>query len=128
MSGPDEYLSGIADDEALDCGLRIKAARELGTIVGITVAQQHQLAIQLRMATEDAIQRHAKRPTAPIKTATRKEQPDKVSIALPKEELDTLAWLADYGFRLLTSPLRHLSQKHRATAVSTGRRLRYAAR
>jgi hypothetical protein len=31
-------------------------------------------------------------------------KPDEVTLSLPKEELDALAWLADYGFRLLTAP------------------------
>ena len=102
MSGPDEYFSGIADDEAQDCGIRIKAARELATIVGVTIAQQHQLAIQLRMATEDAIQRYAKRPRPPTK-AERQKKVDEISLSLSKDELDTLAWLADCGFRLVAA-------------------------
>jgi hypothetical protein len=80
---------------------RLKAANELGTLAGISVAGQHQLAIQLRMATEDAIQRYAKRPPAVPKG---KRKPDEVRLSLEKEELDALAWLADYGFRLLTAP------------------------
>jgi hypothetical protein len=62
MSGPDEYFAGIADDEAEDCVTRVKAAREVGAFMGVTISQQHQLAIQMRVATEDAIQRYAKRP------------------------------------------------------------------
>jgi hypothetical protein len=103
MSGPDEYFSGIADDEAQDCGTRVKAAREVGALLGISVAQQHQLAIQMRIATEDAIQRYAKRPTPPTKTE-RQKKADEISLSLSKDELDTLAWLADYGFRLVASP------------------------
>jgi hypothetical protein len=102
MSGPDEYFSGITNDEEQDCATRVKAAQELGTLSGITVAQQHQFAMQLRMATEDAIQRYAKRPPSPSKASSRKK-PDEIAVSLPKEELDTLAWLADYGFRLVTA-------------------------
>jgi hypothetical protein len=101
ISGPDEYYSGIVDDESEETSVRLKAANELGTLAGVSVAGQHQLAIQLRMATEDAIQRYAKRPpTAP----KGKRKPDEVRLSLEKEELDALAWLADYGFRLLTAP------------------------
>ena len=101
ISGPDEYYSGIVDDESEETSIRIKAAQELGTLAGISVAGQHQLAIQLRMATEDAIQRHAKRPPAVPKRD--KSKPDEITLSLPKKELDTLAWLADYGFRVLTA-------------------------
>ena len=31
-------------------------------------------------------------------------EPDEIGLSLQKEELDALAWLADYGFRLLTAP------------------------
>jgi hypothetical protein len=102
ISGPDEYYSGIVDDKSEDCSIRIRAAHELGALVGVSVAGQHQLAIQLRMATEDAIQRYAKRPPSVPKGD--KSKPDEISLSLPKEELDTLAWLADYGFRVLTAP------------------------
>jgi hypothetical protein len=103
MPGPDEYFASIADDGTEDCSIRIKAAREVGAFMGITIAQQHQLAIQMRIATEDAIQRYAKRPP-PVRARAEERKTDEVSLSLPKVELDTLAWLADYGFRLLTSP------------------------
>jgi hypothetical protein len=102
ISGPDEYYQGIVDDESEETSIRIKAAQELATLTGISVAGQHQLAIQLRMATEDAIQRYAKQPPAVPKKD--KSKPDEITLSLPKEELDTLAWLADYGFRVLTAP------------------------
>jgi hypothetical protein len=97
ISGPDAYYSEIADNKDEACEIRIKAAHELGTLAGISAAGQHQLAIQLRMAMEDALQRHAKRPPAVPKTE--KQEPDEITLSLTKEELDTLAWLADYGFR-----------------------------
>jgi hypothetical protein len=93
MSGPDDYFSEIAQDKAEDCEIRIKAAKELGTFGGITAAGQHQLAIQLRMATEDAIQRYAKRPAVPSRADARR-QSNEISIELPKAELDSIAWLA----------------------------------
>jgi hypothetical protein len=102
ISGPDEYYSGIVDDESAETSIRLKAAQELGTLAGISVAGQHQLAIQLRIATEDAIQRYAKQPPPVPKKGGGK--PDEIKLSLQKEELDTLAWLADYGFRLLTAP------------------------
>jgi hypothetical protein len=103
ISDPDDYFSGIVDDEAEDCKIRVKAARELGTLSGITVAGQYQFAVQLRMATEDAIQRYAKRPRPPTRTE-RQRRPDEITLSLPKEDLETLSWLADYGFRLVTAP------------------------
>jgi hypothetical protein len=54
------------------------------------------------MATEDAIQRYANQPPAMPKSD--KSKPAQITLSLPKQELDTLAWLADYGFRLLTVP------------------------
>lgn len=102
ISGPDEFYSAIVDDESVETSIRLSAAKELGTLAGISVAGQHQLAIQLRMATEDAIQRYAKRPPAVPKGDKRK--PDEITLSFPKQELDTLAWLADYGFRLLAAP------------------------
>jgi hypothetical protein len=54
ISGPDGYYQEIVDNKDEDCEMRIKAAQELGTLAGISVAGQHQLAIQLRMAMEDA--------------------------------------------------------------------------
>ncbi|WP_342733200.1 hypothetical protein [Bradyrhizobium sp. B117] len=102
ISGPDDYYSEIVENKSEACEMRIKAARELGALAGISVAGQHQLAIQMRMAIEDALQRYAKRPPAVPKGEQRK--PNEVTVSLPKEELDTLAWLADYGFRLLTAP------------------------
>ncbi|MHC2575988.1 hypothetical protein ACVI1J_002298 [Bradyrhizobium diazoefficiens] len=101
ISGPDDYYSGIVENKGEACEMRIKAAHELGTLAGISVAGQHQLAIQLRMAMEDALQRYAKQAAVP---KDEKQTPDDVALSLPKEELDTLAWLADYGFRLLTAP------------------------
>jgi hypothetical protein len=62
ISGSDGYYSDIVENKSEACETRIKAAHELGTLAGITVAGQHQLAIQLRMAMEDALQRYAKRP------------------------------------------------------------------
>ncbi|MCA1455936.1 hypothetical protein I6F35_22475 [Bradyrhizobium sp. BRP22] len=102
ISGPDDYYSEIVENKREACEMRIKAARELGTLAGISVAGQHQLAIQLRMAMEDGLQRYAKRPPAVSKGEN--QATDEVTLSLPKEELDTLAWLADYGFRLLTAP------------------------
>ena len=68
----------------------------------LTVAGQHQLAIQLRIAMEDALQRYAKRPV--VNSEGEKQKRDEVALSLPKEDLDALAWLADYGFRLLAAP------------------------
>lgn len=103
IAGPDAYFSEIAENKSEACDMRVKAAHETGTLAGITVAGQHQLAIQVRMAMEDALQRYAKRPPALIpKDETQRS--DEVTLSLPKEELDTLAWLADYGFRLLAAP------------------------
>ena len=57
ISGPDGYYLEIVENKDESCEMRIKAAHELGTLGGITAAGQHQLAIQLRMAMEDALQR-----------------------------------------------------------------------
>ncbi|MCP2214230.1 hypothetical protein AB7M42_008783 [Bradyrhizobium diazoefficiens] len=123
ISGPDEYYSEIVENKSEACEMRIKAARELGTLAGISVAGQHQLAVQLRMATEDALQRYAKRP--PALSKAEKKKPGEITLSLPKEELDTLAWLADYGFRLLTAPsdtyrrtIHQLSYRHAAAYAS----------
>lgn len=103
ISGPDAYYQDIVDNEDEETSLRIKAANELGTLAGIAVAGQHWLAMQLRMATEDAIQRYAKRAPAKQKRVKSNDNPNEIRLSLEKEELDALAWLADYGFRLLTS-------------------------
>lgn len=50
----------IAETKSEACEMRLTAAHETGTLTGITVAGQHQLAIQLRMAMEDALQRSAR--------------------------------------------------------------------
>jgi hypothetical protein len=102
IAGPDAYFSEIAENKSEVCEMRIKAAHETGTLAGITVAGQHQLAIQLRVAMEDALHRYAKRPPAVPKGE--KQKSNEVTLSLPKEDLDTLAWLADYGFRLLAAP------------------------
>lgn len=102
MAGPDSYYQEIVDNRDEDCEIRIKAAQELGALAGVSVAGQHQLAIQLRMAMEDALQRYAKRP--PPVPNHGFSQVDEIKISLSKDELDTLAWLADYGFRLVIEP------------------------
>ena len=33
-----------------------------------------------------------------------KSKPDEITLSFPKQDLDTLAWSADYGFRLLSAP------------------------
>lgn len=101
ISAPDEYYSTIVENEDEECIVRIKAAHELGALAGIAASGQHQLAMQLRMATEDAIQRYAKRPP---RVPKRDEGKAQLKLSLSKEEVDTLAWLADYGFHLLTWP------------------------
>jgi hypothetical protein len=63
ISGPDEYLSGIIDDKEEETTIRIRAAYEAGTLIGITTAGQYQFGFQMRLAFEDAIQRYAKRPS-----------------------------------------------------------------
>jgi hypothetical protein len=103
ISGPDAYYQDIVENESEETSLRLKAANELGTLAGISGAGQHQLAIQLRMATEDAIQRYAKRAPKRDSSKADKGNPDEIRLSLEKEELDALAWLADYGFRLLTA-------------------------
>lgn len=123
ISGPDDYYREIVDNENEDPQIRIKASFELGTLAGITVAGQHQLAIQLRMAMEDALQRYAKRP--PAVPAPQANKPKDITFTFSKQELDTIAWLADYGFRLVTSPTdtyhRSIEQifYHQATAYSS---------
>lgn len=58
--------------------------------------------MQIRMATEDALQRYAKRAAATPKPLVR--PPEGASLSLSRNELATIAWLADYGFRVVTAP------------------------
>ena len=83
--------------------MRVKAAVEFGTFAGIAACNQHQLLFQMKLATEDGIQRYAKYlgPKGPRKESLAKSE---VPLSLPKHELDTLAWLADIGFRVMTAP------------------------
>ncbi|MCK1402701.1 hypothetical protein IVB45_22640 [Bradyrhizobium sp. 4] len=101
LSGPDAYYQEIVDGKDENCEMRIKSSFELGTLAGISVAGQHQLAMQIRMATEDALQRYSKRAAATPKPLI--HRPQGASLSLSRDELATIAWLADYGFRVVTA-------------------------
>ncbi|MCA1527354.1 hypothetical protein [Bradyrhizobium yuanmingense] len=123
LSGPDAYYQEIVDDKDEDCEMRIKSSFELGTLAGISVAGQHQLALQVRMATEDALQRYSKRATTRPKPIVRR--PEGESLSLSGDELATIAWLADYGFRVVTASnemyrrsIEQVSREH-ATAYAS---------
>jgi hypothetical protein len=56
-----EYLDQIANSEKYDWQTRVKAAIEVGTFNGLTLAGRVQFSLQLHLASADALQRYAKR-------------------------------------------------------------------
>jgi len=62
----EDYLGQVANGQQHDCATRVKAASDLGVFGGLRLAQRIQLALQLKLAYEDALVRYAKRfPPAP---------------------------------------------------------------
>jgi hypothetical protein len=53
----DDYLSRAAEDAKLHCATRVKAATELGTLVGIKASGRLLYRWQLNIAYEDALQK-----------------------------------------------------------------------
>jgi hypothetical protein len=61
VSDIDEYLTQVANSDKYDCPTRVKAAIQLGTFIGITIAGRVQQGLQLQFTFESALQRYAKR-------------------------------------------------------------------
>jgi hypothetical protein len=102
MSSADDYLAGIANDQDAPGELRVKAAIDIGVFQGLSLGQRYQLAFQVHMTMEDAIQRYGRTVHRPVKH----EDPvpsGEVSLSMPKQELDAISWLADFGFRVATN-------------------------
>ena len=57
----DDYLSQVANNQMVQCALRVKAAIELGTMVGIKTAGRYSLLMQLHYAFEDALEEYSRR-------------------------------------------------------------------
>ena len=102
----DDYLPEIVDNEDLGMPTRLKAAFEQGTLNGLRCGRRYSIAIQLNSAARVALRRYAqtaKRPVVDDKRA-RGSQSDIVALEMRGEDLKTIAWLADYGFRVWTTP------------------------
>jgi hypothetical protein len=61
VSDIDEYLTQVANSDKYDCQTRVKAAIDLGTFNGLSVAMRGQLGFQLQWAFQAALQRYARR-------------------------------------------------------------------
>jgi len=57
----DDYFSEVANDQRVQCALRVKAAIELGTMAGIKTAGRISMGMQLHFAYEDALEEYSRR-------------------------------------------------------------------
>jgi hypothetical protein len=61
VGGIDDYFSQVANDQSIQCALRVKAAIELGTLAGIKTAGRISMGMQLHFAYEDALEEYSRR-------------------------------------------------------------------
>jgi hypothetical protein len=61
VGGIDDYFSQVANDQTVNCALRVKAAVELGTLAGIKTAGRILFGLQLHLAYEDALEAYSRR-------------------------------------------------------------------
>ena len=61
VGGIDDYLAQVADDQKVQCAVRVKAAIELGTMAGIKTAGRYSMGMQLHLAFEDALEQYSRR-------------------------------------------------------------------
>lgn len=102
----DDYLGEMTGNERLDCSTRMKAAFEAGTLGGFKAARRFSLALQINSAAAVAMRRHARvaQPAPQKDEASLIRQSGIVAVAMSHDDLMTIAWLADYGFRVWIEP------------------------
>jgi hypothetical protein len=61
VAGIDDYFLQVANNDRLDCALRVKAAVELGSLNGLKASGRFFHGTQVHLAFEDALERYASR-------------------------------------------------------------------
>jgi hypothetical protein len=98
----DDYLVEMIGNPALDPSIRIKAAYEAGTLNGFKTCRRYSLVMQLNSAASLAQRRYTRTASPAPATDDVSEVNGARTLGMRHEDLLTVAWLADYGFRVWT--------------------------
>ncbi len=99
VGGLDDYLDQILLDDDAPTKLKATASFEKGTLNGMKLAQRYSLVMMMESATRLAMSSYRRNPAKPeVENPVAAPTAEDV-LGMSKDELETVAWLADWGLR-----------------------------